>query len=89
MRYAEIISLMPAEAVRLTKASLRFGMNEMGAREQLWHSEETNILAHCVGDEREKKFYRIMKEKGMKAALEFRDGPFEKYGYNRHKATDI
>ena len=89
MRYAEIISLMPPEAVRLTKASLRLGMNEMGAREQLWHSEETNILAHCVGDEQEKEFYRIMKEKGMKAALEFRDGPFEKYGYNRHKATDI
>jgi len=89
MRYAEIISLMPPETVKLNKASLKFGMHQMGMREQLWHGEETNILAHCVGDEREKEFYRIIKEQGLKAALEFRDGPFEKYGYSRQKAKDI
>ncbi|MBN1691918.1 MAG: hypothetical protein JW901_12960, partial [Dehalococcoidia bacterium] len=89
MRFAEIIALMPLETLKLNKASLKFGMNRMGARDMLWHSEETNILQHCVGEEREKEFYRIMKEQGMKAALEFRDGPFEKYGYNRHRATDI
>jgi enoyl-CoA hydratase len=89
MRYAEIISLMPPETVKLNKASLKFGMARMGMREQLWHGEETNILAHCVGDEREKEFYRIIKEKGMRAALEFRDAPFEKYGYSRHKATNV
>jgi enoyl-CoA hydratase len=89
MRYAEIMSLMPLETLKLIKASFKFGMNRMGARDMLWHGEETNILQHCVGEEREKEFYRIMKEQGMKAALEFRDGPFEKYGYNRHKATEI
>jgi len=89
MRYAEIISLMPLETLKLIKTSFKFGMNRMGARDMLWHSEETNILQHCVGEEREKEFYRIMKEQGMKSALEFRDGPFEKYGYNRHKATEI
>ena len=89
MRYAEIMSLMPLETLKLTKASFKFGMTRMGMRDMLWHDEETNILAHCSGEEREKEFYRIMKEQGMKAALEFRDGPFEKYGYNRHKATEI
>jgi len=89
MRFAEIIALMPMETLKLNKSSLKFSMNQMGAREQLWHSEETNILAHCVGEEREKEFYRIIKEKSMKDALQFRDGPFEKYGYNRHKATEI
>lgn len=89
MRYGEIISLMPAETLKLNKASLKFGMNRMGMREMLWHGEETNILAHCAGDEREKEFYRIIKENGLKAALEFRDRPFEKYGYDRRKAKDI
>jgi enoyl-CoA hydratase len=89
MRYAEIMALMPLETLKLNKASFKFGMNRMGARDQLWHGEETNIFQHCVGEEQEKEFYRIMKEQGMKAALEFRDGPFEKYGYNRRKATEI
>ena len=89
MRFAEIVSLMPLETLRLNKASLKFGMDRMGARDMLWHNEETNILQHCVGEEREKEFYRIMKEQGMKAALEFRDAPFEKYGFTRYKATEI
>ena len=89
MRYAEIIALMPLETVRLTKQSLRFALTLKGAREMLWHNDETNTLVHLVGDEREKEFYRILKEQGMKAALEFRDKPFEKFGYDRHKATEI
>jgi len=89
MRYAEIMSLMPLETLILTKADLKFAMNRMGVRDQLWHSEETNTLAHCANNEREKEFYSILKQKGMKAALDFRDKPFEKYGYNRYKATEI
>lgn len=89
MRYAEIIALMPLETVRLIKQSLRLAQNMRGAREMLWHNAETNTLVHLVGDEREKEFYRILKQQGMKAALEFRDAPFEKYGYNRHRATEI
>ncbi|OFW14411.1 MAG: hypothetical protein A3H27_12210 [Acidobacteria bacterium RIFCSPLOWO2_02_FULL_59_13] len=89
MRYAEIIALMPPETVKLMKQSLKLAMNMRGAREVLWQADEMNTLVHCVGDEREKEFYAIMKEKGMKAALDFRDKPFEKYGYNRHKVTPI
>ena len=33
MRYAEIMALMPLETLKLTKASLKFGMNRMGARD--------------------------------------------------------
>lgn len=89
MRYAEIMALMPLETLRLTKQSLKLARNLRGAREMLWHNEETNTLVHLVGDEREKEFYRIMKAEGMKAALKFRDEPFEKYGYSRHQATEI
>jgi enoyl-CoA hydratase len=89
MRYAEIMALMPLELLKLTKQSLRFGLNLMGAREQIWHNQETNTLVHCASTEEEKQFYTVMKEKGMKAALDFRDKPFEKYGFKRNKATEI
>jgi enoyl-CoA hydratase len=89
MRYAEIMSLMPLENLKLSKQSLKFGMNLMGAREQIWHNQETNTLSHCAASEREKEFFTIMKEKGMTEALDFRDKPFEKYGFKRNKATDI
>ncbi|MBW2370384.1 MAG: hypothetical protein JRH15_21140 [Deltaproteobacteria bacterium] len=64
-------------------------MNRMGVREMDWHGAETNTLVHLAGNEIEKEFYAIMKEKGMRAALDFRDKPFEKYGYRRDKATII
>jgi enoyl-CoA hydratase len=89
MRYAEIMALMPLENLKLSKQSLKFGMNLMGAREQIWHNQETNTLVHCAATEEEKQFYTIMKEQGMKEALDFRDKPFEKYGFKRNKATDL
>ncbi|MCE5261967.1 MAG: enoyl-CoA hydratase/isomerase family protein [Deltaproteobacteria bacterium] len=89
MKYAEIISFMPLETLRLTKQSFRLAQALRGAREVLWHNDETNTLVHLVNDEREKQFYRIMKEQGMKAALQFRDEPFEKFGYDRQKPTII
>ena len=89
MRYAEIMALMPLEILKLSKMSLQFGMNQIGAREQIWHNQEVNTLIHCVNSDVEKEFYKIMKEKGMKAALDFRDKEFEKYGFMRNKATEI
>ncbi len=89
IRYAEIMSLMPLEILKIVKMSLKFGMNLKGAREQIWHNEEVNTLVHLVANECEKEFYTIMKEQGMKAALDFRDKPFEKYGYERRKANPI
>lgn len=89
LRYAQIMALMPLEVLKLSKQSLKFGMNMNGAREQIWHNQETNTLIHCASTEEEKQFYTIMKEQGMKAALEFRDKAFEQYGFIRSKATDI
>ena len=89
IRYAEIMALMPLETLKLQKQSLKFGMNLMGAREQIWHNQETNTLVHCAPTEEEKKFYTIMKTEGMQAALDFRDKTFESFGFSRHKATEI
>ncbi len=88
MRYAQVIALMPPETVKLTKLSLKYGMNHMGARDLIWHMQETNLMAHLAGNEREKEFYTIMKEQGMKAALDFRDKPFEDYGYSRYRPPE-
>lgn len=89
MRYAEVMALMPLEILKLSKMSLQFGMNRMGAQEQIWHNQEVNTLIHCVNSDVEKEFYTIMKEKGMKAALDFRDAAFEKFGFKRNKVTEI
>ena len=89
LRYAEIMALMPLEVLKLQKQSLKFGMNMNGARELLWQNQETNTLIHCASTDEEKQFYTIMKEKGMKAALDFRDKQFEAYGFVRNKATDL
>jgi enoyl-CoA hydratase len=80
MRYAKMISLMPAETLKLIKQALRFSLNRMGARDTMWFGYETNILAHLNSSPREKEFYTILKGKGMRAAVEFRDKPFKELG---------
>lgn len=84
MRYANIVALMPPETLKLQKQAAKFTLNKMGVRDSIWFGAETDILAHTTKAEREKEFYKIMKEQGMKAALAFKDGPFEQYGYTRH-----
>jgi enoyl-CoA hydratase/carnithine racemase len=84
MRYANIIALMPPETVRLLKEAAKFFMNRMGARDLLWYGSETDILGHMtksIYDEngRDKQFWKISKEKGLRAALDFRDEPFKKF----------
>jgi enoyl-CoA hydratase len=80
MRYAKIISLMPAETLKLIKQSLRFSLNRMGARDTIWFGCESGILGHLNSYPREKEFYTILKKKGMRAAVEFRDKPFKELG---------
>lgn len=84
MRYAKVISLMPRESIRLIKHSMRFALNRMGARENIWYGCETNIMGHLTPTEREKEFYAIAKTKGLREALIFRDKPFEEFGYSRY-----
>lgn len=84
MRFANILALMPPEILKLNKQAARFTQNKMGVRDSIWFGAETDILAHTTRGEREKEFYKILKEQGMKAAVDFRDKPFEQYGYTRH-----
>jgi len=84
MRYANLITRMPPEAPRLIKENLKFAMNRMGARDAIFFGTKTNILGHLAKvTPREKEFYSILKKQGMKAALEYRDKPFEELGYSR------
>jgi len=80
IRYAQIISQMPQETVKLAKQSLKVSLNRMGCRDAIWFGCETNILGHLNYSPREREFYTILKEKGMKAAIEFRDRPFKALG---------
>jgi len=84
MRYANLIARMPPEAPRLIKENLKFAMNRMGVRDAIFFGTKTNILGHLARvTPREKEFYSILKQQGMKAALEYRDKPFEELGYSR------
>lgn len=85
MRYANLIARMPSEASRLIKENIKFAMNRMGARDAIFFGTKTNILGHLARvTEREKEFYTILKKQGMKAAVEYRDKPFEEFGYSRN-----
>ena len=83
MRYANAMALMPPEILILNKQAARYTQNRMGVRDAIWFGAETDIMAHTTRGEREKEFYKILKEQGMKAAIEFRDKPFEQFGYMR------
>ncbi len=84
MRYAKLIARMPPEAPKLIKENLKFAMNRMGARDSIFFGTKTNILGHLAKvTPREKEFYTILKQQGMKAAIEYRDKPFEELGYSR------
>ncbi len=84
MRYARLIARMPPEAPKLIKENLKFAMNRMGARDSILFGTKTNILGHLARvTPREKEFYTILKQQGMKAAIEYRDKPFEELGYSR------
>lgn len=88
MRYAEMISLMPPEAIRLQKEAAKMFMNRMGARELIWYACETDIMVHLTHstyseDGRETQFYDLLRSEGLRAALDWRDEPFRKFGYER------
>lgn len=77
MRYATKIAAMPLVSVKLAKAAHKMAMNQMGARHVLWWCFEIDILGHMEGNPREAEFYSTLKQQGMKAAVAYRDKPFE------------
>jgi len=91
MKYANIIALMPSESLKLIKSSLRFRVYLSGAFESNLFSREMNLTAHLASEAegREREFYKMILEKGMRAACDVRDKPFEEYGFSRYKANEI
>jgi enoyl-CoA hydratase len=83
LRYAEIICRMRPHQVKLGKMGIKTAMNRLGARDFITLGYEWNILAHLEKTEVEDEFYKIVKTKGMKAATDFVQKPFEDLGYSR------
>ena len=87
MRYANIIALLPAESVTLQKLTIKFALNEMGARQTMFYGWECDIMAHVAksGQESGDELARYAAQhRSLRAALEKSDEPFLKYGYKRY-----
>ena len=84
MRYAKIIAAMRPENVKLSKQHLKQMMNRLGVREGIFLEYETNILGHLARTEWENEFYKMMRQDGIKAAVDFAHKPFEELGYSRY-----
>jgi enoyl-CoA hydratase/carnithine racemase len=91
MRYATIFTRMPWETVKLAKNSLKYAINRRGAYESLLYDMEMNIDAQVAARSEGPghEFYKRLKDEGTEAALDFRDKPFEEFGYSRNKVTRL
>jgi len=79
-KLAEAIIKVPAMTVKLTKVSVNNMFEMMGVRQAIQQSRELDlhVMSSPPADLRE--FFRIQKERGLKAALEWRDAKFTKVG---------
>ena len=71
---AEKIAKVPLELLALNKAGVNSIYETMGFREAINHCFALHIIGHST--ETVKNFGRMVREKGLKAALEDRDGEF-------------
>lgn len=76
MRYANKMAQMPIASLKLAKSVHRMAMNRMGVRDIIWWGYEIDIIGHMQGNPREAEFYSLLKKEGMKAAVAYRDKPF-------------
>lgn len=77
MRYANLMAQMPIASLKLAKSVYRTAMNRMGVRDVIWWLYEIDIIGHLEGNPRESVFYSLLKNEGMKAAVAYRDKPFQ------------
>jgi enoyl-CoA hydratase len=63
-------------AVRLTKQAINSSYEAMGFNQALKSSLNLDILLNAAPDPLKEKFSRIRNEKGLKAAIEWRDNRF-------------
>ena len=69
----EIVTAAPS-SVRLTKRAINRSYDLMGMRQALLHALETDVFIESTGGPERKEFNRIRSEKGLGAALSWRDG---------------
>ncbi len=75
MAIAEDMSAAAPAAVRLTKRAINMSFDAMGLRTALANALELDIYIEASGGPERAEFDRIRRERGLKAALEWRDGP--------------
>ncbi len=76
LNYASRVAMVSAELLMLHKAAVNRYLEVMGVRAAEQSAADLDVIAHETDTVR--NWMRMIKEKGLKAALEARDGPFRK-----------
>ena len=84
-RMAERIANIPGDMVQMSKRGLNRAYEVMGIRTAL--AVGADIQALSTYRDSAGEFGRIAQEKGLKAALDWRDGPFADYGASKVRPT--
>ena len=71
------IALVPEPSVRLNKAIAMQGMQASGVNSALLLEGALGALAHSSHSEERERLFEAQRNKGLKAYLELRDGPFQ------------
>ncbi len=74
---AERIAMVPEPSVRLNKAITCFGFIAMGLGAALLMNDPLSVLVHSSNTTDREKLFAALKEGGLRAFLEARDGPFQ------------
>ena len=74
---AERIALVPEPSVRLNKAIAMQGIQAAGVHAALLLEGSLSALAHASHNEDRERLFEAQRNKGLKAYLELRDGPFQ------------
>ena len=78
MEMAETIAPNDRLSVEITKRAINRSMEIGGMREGLLDALEADILLETSENEEGKEFYKLLKEKGIKAAKEWRKETIKK-----------
>lgn len=74
---AKRIALVPEPSVRLNKSISMLGLQASGVHSALLLEGALSALAHSSHNEDRERLFEAQRERGLKAYLELRDGPFQ------------
>jgi len=80
LKFTDEMVKMPLSGQRLNKLAVNDYFDTLGLQAAIQHVNILGGIVHTSRDEFGKEFWRIVEEKGVKAALEFRDARFVKSG---------